>query len=84
MISKDSNLTKEQDGLGKLRKGVSILQERKETLHYSLGSGSKDAKTDEFEGLPPGGPVVKNLPCNAGDSGSIPGQGTKSHMSLSG
>ena len=25
----------------------------------------------------PGGPVVKNLPCNAGDMGSIPGQGTK-------
>ena len=25
----------------------------------------------------PGGPVVKNLPYNAGDAGSIPGQGTK-------
>ena len=25
----------------------------------------------------PGGPVVKNPSCNAGDSGSIPGQGTK-------
>ena len=25
----------------------------------------------------PGGPVIKNLPCNAGDVGSIPGQGTK-------
>ena len=25
----------------------------------------------------PGGPVVKNLPCNPGDSGSIPGQETK-------
>ena len=25
----------------------------------------------------PGGPVVKNPPCNAGDTGSIPGQGTK-------
>ena len=28
----------------------------------------------------PGGPVVKNLPSNAGDMGSIPGQGTRSHM----
>ena len=29
----------------------------------------------------PGGPVVKNPPCNAGDVGSIPGQGTKiSHV----
>ena len=25
----------------------------------------------------PGGPVVKNLPCNAGNVGSIPGWGTK-------
>ena len=25
----------------------------------------------------PGGPVVKNLPSNAGDVGLIPGQGTK-------
>ena len=25
----------------------------------------------------PGGPVVKNLSCNEGDAGSIPGQGTK-------
>ena len=25
----------------------------------------------------PGGPVVKNMPSNAGDTGSIPGQGTK-------
>ena len=25
----------------------------------------------------PGGLVVKNLPANAGDMGSIPGQGTK-------
>ena len=25
----------------------------------------------------PGGPVVKNLPSNAGDVGSIPGQGPK-------
>ena len=25
----------------------------------------------------PGGPVVKNLPCNARNTNSIPGQGTK-------
>ena len=25
----------------------------------------------------PGGPLVKNLPCNTGDMGSIPGGGTK-------
>ena len=28
------------------------------------------------QGLP-GSPVVKNLPCNSGDVGLIPGQGTK-------
>ena len=27
----------------------------------------------------PGGPVVENAPCNAGDVGPIPGQGTRSH-----
>ena len=26
-----------------------------------------------------GGPMIKNLPCNAGDMGSIPGPG-RSHM----
>ena len=35
----------------------------------------------------PGDPVVENLPCNAGDTGSIPGRGTKiphalEHLSL--
>ena len=25
----------------------------------------------------PGGPMVKNLPCNAGDAGFIPGRGTE-------
>ena len=26
----------------------------------------------------PGGPLVKNQPCNAGDAGAIPGRGAKS------
>ena len=30
----------------------------------------------------PGGPVVKNPPANSGDTGSIPGQGTRSHMPM--
>ena len=30
----------------------------------------------------PGGPVVENPPCNAGDLGSIPGQGTKTPHAL--
>ena len=37
-------------------------------MNFSLKDGS--------EGLP-GGPVVKNLPSNAGDMGSVPGGGTK-------
>ena len=36
-------------------------------------SGSKK----EWKGVFPGGPVVKNLPSDAGDAGSIPGRGTK-------
>ena len=30
-----------------------------------------------MSGIFPGDPVVKNLPCNAGDVGSIPDRGTK-------
>ena len=30
-----------------------------------------------LQGHFPGGPVVKNLPCNVGDMGLIPGGGTK-------
>ena len=36
---------------------------------------SKDTRWDV-----PGGPIVKNLPSNAGDVGSIPGWGTRSCM----
>ena len=38
--------------------------------------GSPVVKTQCFRDLP-GGPVVKNPPYNAGDTGLIPGQGTK-------
>ena len=37
---------------------------------FKLG---KSLKVGDF----PGGPVVKNPSCNAGDMGSVPGQGTK-------
>ena len=37
--------------------------------------GEQEPSADNF----PGGPVVKNLPANAGDTGSIPGPG-RSHM----
>ena len=38
--------------------------------------GRKESDMTERLTLPLG-PVVKNLPCNAGDTGSIPGPGTK-------
>ena len=37
-----------------------------------LNEGLRKAQRDF-----PGGPVVKNLPCNAGDTGLNPGQETK-------
>ena len=33
----------------------------------------KEGQTRDF----PGGPLVKNLPCNAGAAGSVPGRGSK-------
>ena len=41
------------------------------------GFGTAIEFQKEGERDSPGGPVVKNLSCNAGDSGSIPGWGTK-------
>ena len=35
------------------------------------------AHQERLPGDFPGGPVVKNPSCNAGEAGSIPGQGTK-------
>ena len=38
----------------------------------------KESESKQFQaGDFPGSPVDKNLPCNAGDTGSIPGQGAK-------
>ena len=39
------------------------------TMLFKLG---KNLKVGDF----PGGPVVKNPSCNAGDIGSVPGKGT--------
>ena len=44
---------------------------------WMLELADKDIETAVMDF--PGGPVVKNLPANAGDMGSIPGPG-KSHM----
>ena len=40
-------------------------------------TGGWEVQRQTKSGLFPGGPVVKNLPSNAGDAGSSPGRGTK-------
>ena len=42
-------------------------------LQSTVLTNAKVASDRDF----PGGPVVENLPSNAGDASSIPGQGTK-------
>ena len=60
-----------QEGWGVKTKGRSNAE------RWGLGHSISDLK-GVFEGFP-GGPVVKNLPCKAGDTSSIPGLG-RSHM----
>ena len=48
-----------------------MLQLKKFLIKKNLSP--KNANPQEF----PGGPLVKNLLCNAGDMGLIPGWGTK-------
>ena len=43
------------------------------SVFFASSMGLKSIQGGTF----PGGPVVKNLPCNAGDMGSIICQGTK-------
>ena len=45
---------------------------QRQVIHFYLSSSIKNAMGDF-----PGGPVVKNLPSNAGNVSSIPDQGTK-------
>ena len=53
---------------------TSVVQGRSDS---SLNKG--DGKSKEIRGGFPGGPVVKNPPCNARDTSLIPGPG-RSHM----
>ena len=50
-----------------------VLQEKSHTRRCHKTSFNKFKRTGDF----PGGPAVKNPPCNTGDMGSIPGQETK-------
>ena len=49
---------------------VPILQMKKVRLRKDKGRMSAKNRVGDF----PGGPVVQNLPCNAGDVGSILGR----------
>ena len=51
---------------------IPILSTLKQSLNYSKDYAVKNSVRDSLSG-----PVVKNLPSNAGTTGSIPGQGTK-------
>ena len=50
----------------------------KSHLCFLLGTVRGQLRTHSWDFL--GGLVVKNLPANAGDTGSIPVLGTKTHM----
>ena len=51
---------------------------KKEKRKKELHEGKKDrGAKEQFTGTSTCGPVVKHPPCNAGDVGWIPGQGTK-------
>ena len=53
---------------------LNVQEEQEMSLHS--GSSGKPFSFSWGAGLP-GGPVIKNLLCNARDVGLIPGQGTK-------
>ena len=55
-------------------KETGVIPKRLESRHYEF----TDIKSDEHVDFP-GGPVVKNPPASAGDTGSIPGPG-RFHM----
>ena len=55
------------------KEGTTFSSVFKKSLELcGFSSASKVAQTWDFRG----GPVIKNLPSNAGDTGSIPGQQT--------
>ena len=55
-------------------KETGVIHKRLESRHYEFTDVTSDEHVDF-----PSGPVVKNLPASAGDTGSIPDPG-RSHM----
>ena len=51
------------------------------TISHKPVLGHYEIKEDDMRTFP-GGPVVKTLPCDAVDTGVIPGQGTKTLICL--
>ena len=60
----------------KKEKGSSLYCDLERPHRYMVVYALKKSLQEYKRKNIPGGPVVKNLPSNAGDVGSIPGQGT--------
>ena len=62
------------------------LKEKVDSMQDQIGKFSREIETMKKNQIKmpkrdfPGGPVVKNLPSNAGDTGSISGWELRSHM----
>ena len=60
------------------KENISALDETIFHTAETVREKTKEKDKEKWGGPVPGGPVVKNLPSNAGDEGLIPGGGTKS------
>ena len=58
-------------------KRLGVTEQPLEVLMLGLQPTDSESEVETAVGNFPGGPVVKNLPCNAGDESLIPGWGTK-------
>ena len=56
---------------GKVSQFCAVVTEDKPIIYFSI---TNQPPKDQWSGFP-GGSAVKNLPANAGDTGSIPGTG---------
>ena len=71
-------MTKKEGKKRKLRKLSSVFVTTLSWRQLLISEKAAESLRKSLQGFP-GGPVVKNLPCNAGDTSSIPGPG-RSHM----
>ena len=71
-------MTKKEGEKRKLRKLSSVFVTSFSWRQLLISEKAAESLRKSLQGFP-GGPVVKNLPCNAGDTGFNPGPG-RSHM----